>query len=127
MLASGPVHFHSSGCGDVYADLDRIVNPNFVFDDFSVESRGTKFSRHVIGGGFILGRARHMRGLRKDAQMLFGQFGIGYGEKTRFSGGLGGEIAKAEDGVKRSGRLRRLAADIGRQRGKQDDRRKKNW
>ncbi len=64
MLARRPMHFHSSGRRDVHADFLRIIHPDFVFDNLSLESGVSKFLRDIIGGRFVLGRARHMWRLR---------------------------------------------------------------
>ena len=119
MLARGPVHFDACGSGQVYADFRRIVDPNLVFDDLGVESGVAKFLRHVIGGGFIFGRACHVRGLGEDAQMFFREFGIGGGDEARFQGGFGSGIAKAEDGL-RCRRGGTVTAWVGRRSGDQE-------
>jgi hypothetical protein len=43
VLARGPVHFHSGGRGDIDADFQRIIHPDFVFDDFGVEPGARNF------------------------------------------------------------------------------------
>ena len=88
----------AGGRGQIDADFRRIVDPDFVFDDLGVESGFAEFLRDVVGGGFVFDGARHVRSLRQDAEMFFGEFGIGNGEEARFGGGFGGGIAKAEDG-----------------------------
>jgi hypothetical protein len=57
--------------------------------------------------------------------MLFGEFGIGYGEEARFYGVFGGRIAEAEDGLAVGGSFRSVATDTRRQKREQDDQEKK--
>ena len=64
MLACGPVHCDTHRRRHIHADLARIIHPNFVFNDFSFEARFAEFLRHILGGGLIFRRARHMRRLR---------------------------------------------------------------
>jgi hypothetical protein len=75
-LAGWTVHGGPWGCGDVDADLLRIVDPDFVFDDFRIEPGVAEFLRDIVGGGFIFGSARHVRSLGQNAQVLFGQFWV---------------------------------------------------
>ena len=108
MLARRPMHFHSSGRRDVHADFLRIIHPDFVFDNLSLESGVAKFLRDIIGGRFVLGRARHMGRLRQHTQMLFRQLGVRHSKKASLGTVFGSRVAKAEDGL---GRSRRSAAD----------------
>ena len=80
------------------ADFQRIVHPDFVFDDFGVEAGVAEFLGDVVGGGFVFDGARHVRSLGQDAEMFFGELGIGDGEESGFGRGLGGGVAEAEDG-----------------------------
>ena len=89
------------------ADFRGIVHPDFVFDDFGVESGVAKFLRDIVGGRFVFDRARHVRSLGQNAQMLFRQLGIGHGQEARFRGRLRSGVAKTEDGRSSGRRMRR--------------------
>ena len=75
VLARRAVHFDACGCGQVDADLGGIVDPDFVFDDFGIEPGVAEFLGDVVGGRFVLDRARHVRSFGEYAQMFFGELG----------------------------------------------------
>ena len=97
MLAVGAVHLDPGGRGHVYANFGGIVEPYFVLDNLGVESGGAKLLRYVFGGGFVFGRASDVGRLGKNAEVLFGELGVGHGHEFFFEFPLGGNVAKSAD------------------------------
>ena len=100
MLGRWTVHVDSCRRGQIHADFRRIVHPDFVFDDLCVEPSIAKFLRDVVGGGFVLGRARHMRSFRQYAKVFFRKLGVRHREEACFDGGFRGSITESEQNAR---------------------------
>jgi len=64
MFGVRAVHGNAFGRGEIHADLRRIIQPDFVFDDLGFESSFAEFLRDVLGCGFVFGRSGNVGRLR---------------------------------------------------------------
>ncbi len=98
MLALRSVHRDAVGRRHIHADLCRIIQPDFVFNDFGLQPGFPEFLCQVLRSGFVLRRPGNVRGLGQNAQVFLGELRIGYGQETFFGFLLASHVTKSRDG-----------------------------